>query len=57
MDVITPTTPHEEYVAKGYCPAVHDFKCWCIQQDGHDGDHFSLYLHPDGRFQVYPRWD
>jgi hypothetical protein len=55
--VVNEPTPHEVYVAKGYCPSIHDWKIWCAQQAGHGGQHFGLYLHQNGTFTVYPRWD
>jgi hypothetical protein len=41
---------HDEYVANGNCPYVQN-KTWCNGKADHLGDHWAVYLHPDGREQ------
>jgi hypothetical protein len=49
MTTGTPT-PHERYVAAGYCPAVRWSGDWCNDDAGHSDPHWSLREWPGGIF-------
>lgn len=60
-----PVTKHQRYVAKGYCSSrffsgpLNDTSAWeqtwCVQRDGHAGEHWSLKLR-DGMMEISHRW-